>query len=103
MEKIKEEKDRLVKENRIRKPKKLPPIEEEKPFEIPEGWEWVKLGEVGTIIGGGTPKTAVKEYWKGETIPWLTPADLSNYTDKYISSGKRCITELGLKESSKTR
>ena len=47
LEKIKEERNRLVKEKKIRRPKKLPPIEEEeKHFEIPEGWEWVRLGEV---------------------------------------------------------
>ncbi|SJZ78634.1 restriction endonuclease subunit S [Garciella nitratireducens] len=101
IQRIKEERDKLVREGKIRKPKKLPPIkEEEKPFAIPEGWEWVRLGEVGAIVGGGTPKTSVKEYWEGGTIPWLTPADLSNYTDKYISRGKRNITPLGLKESS---
>ena len=47
LQRIKEERDKLIKEKKIRKPKKLPPIEEdEKPFEIPEGWEWVRLGEV---------------------------------------------------------
>jgi type I restriction enzyme S subunit len=101
LERIKEERDKLVKEGKIKKQKPLPEItDEEKPFEIPESWEWVRLGEVGSIVGGGTPKTAVKEYWEGGTIPWLTPADLSNYTDKYISRGKRNITPLGLKESS---
>lgn len=98
---IKEERERLIKEKKIRKQKPLPEImEEEKPFEIPESWEWVRLGVVGEIIGGGTPKTAVKEYWEDGTIPWLTPADLSNYNMKYISKGRRCITPLGLKESS---
>ena len=101
LDRIKEERDNLVKEGKIRKEKPLAEItEEEKPFELPEGWEWVRLGEVGQIVGGGTPKTSVKEYWEGGTIPWLTPADLSNYKDKYISTGKRSITPLGLKESS---
>ena len=101
LERIKEERDKLVKEGKIKKQKPLPEItEEEKPFKLPEGWEWVRLGEVGQIVGGGTPKTSVKEYWEGGTIPWLTPADLSNYKDKYISTGKRSITPLGLKESS---
>ena len=44
LQRIKEERDKLVKEGKIRKPKKLPPIEEEeKPFDIPKGWEWVRL------------------------------------------------------------
>jgi restriction endonuclease S subunit len=45
---------------------------------IPEGWKKVRLGEVVEIIGDGTPKTSVAEYWNGD-IPWITPKDLSNY------------------------
>ena len=50
---IKAEKEKLVKEKKIKKEKPLPKItEEEKPFEIPESWEWVRLGEIGdTNIG----------------------------------------------------
>ncbi|OOP56824.1 MAG: hypothetical protein AYP45_07435 [Candidatus Brocadia carolinensis] len=44
--------------------------------QIPSGWEVVKLGEVcKKIIGGGTPSTAVKEYWEGN-IPWISSADI---------------------------
>lgn len=101
LEKIKKEKDRLVKEKKIRRPRKLAPItKDEKPFEIPKSWEWVRLGEIGTIVGGGTPRTTVKEYWENGNIPWLTPADLSGYNGKYISHGLRFITELGLQKSS---
>lgn len=47
LEKIKAEKERLVKEGKIRKQKPLPTItENEIPFEIPEGWVWCRLGEV---------------------------------------------------------
>ncbi len=66
---------------------------------MPKGWKKVKLGEVAEVVGGGTPKTEVKEYWNG-TIPWLTPKDLSNFTGRFISKGKRNISELGLKNSS---
>jgi len=83
LERIKEEREMLIKEGKIKKQKPLPEItEEEKPFEIPDNWEWVRLGEIGAIVGGGTPKTTVKEYWEGGTIPWITPADLSNHTGK---------------------
>src|SRR5574344_1466835 len=45
LERIDEEKARLVKEGKIKKSKPLPPIsEEEKPFALPDGWEWVRLG-----------------------------------------------------------
>jgi type I restriction enzyme S subunit len=47
LKKIEAEKKKLYKEGKIRKPKKLPPIkDEEKPFEIPESWEWVRLGNI---------------------------------------------------------
>ena len=48
LEKIKTEKERLIKEKVIKKSKPLPPItDEEKPYELPSGWEWAKLGEIG--------------------------------------------------------
>jgi type I restriction enzyme, S subunit len=64
-----------------------------------EDWVECRLGDVGDIISGGTPKTDVKEYWNGK-IPWITPADLSNYNNKYISIGKKSITDIGLSKSS---
>ncbi|MBM6726918.1 restriction endonuclease subunit S [Megamonas funiformis] len=50
---IKEEKERLIKEKKIKKQKPLPEItEEERPFEIPENWKWVRLGELGDYKKG---------------------------------------------------
>ena len=47
LEKIREEKERLIKEKKIRKPKPLPPVEMDKIlFEIPESWEWLRFGDV---------------------------------------------------------
>lgn len=47
LEKVKTEKERLIKEKVIKKQKELPPItDEEKPYELPEGWEWVRFGDV---------------------------------------------------------
>jgi type I restriction enzyme S subunit len=62
-------------------------------------WRECKLGEVAEVIGGGTPKTAINEYWNGN-IPWLTPRDLTGYDKVYISHGERLITDEGLKNSS---
>lgn len=101
LKEIKIEREKLIKEKKIKKSKKLNSLsEDEIPFEIPESWEWVRLGSIGKVIGGGTPKSQVVEYWKDGTIPWITPADLSGYEEKYISYGKRNITEIGLHESS---
>ena len=61
LEKIKAEKAELVKEGKIKKSKALPEItDEEKPFDIPDSWEWVRLGDVATFISGKTEKAFVK-------------------------------------------
>ena len=53
LEKIKAEKERLIAEKKIKKQKPLPPIsEEEKPFALPKGWEWCRLGNVCDISDG---------------------------------------------------
>ena len=70
------------------------------PWETPESWEWLEVGEVATIVGGGTPKTSEPDNFDGGEIPWITPADLSGYKEKYISRGARNITEKGLNSSS---
>ena len=50
---IQKEKQRLIADGKIKKEKPLPEItEEEKPFEIPESWKWVRLGEIANITGG---------------------------------------------------
>lgn len=63
------------------------------------GWKKGVLSDFGEVISGGTPKTKVAEYW-GEDISWITPADLSGYSEKYIHRGRKSITQLGLKNSS---
>ncbi|TAL55830.1 MAG: specificity determinant for hsdM and hsdR [Nanoarchaeota archaeon] len=68
--------------------------------DLPEGWSWKTMGEISEVIGGGTPRTNVPEYYNSGNIAWITPADLSGYIDKYISHGSRFITETGLKNSS---
>ncbi|RQC70159.1 restriction endonuclease [Pseudomonas aeruginosa] len=53
LKEIEAEKQRLVKEGKIKKPKPLPPVKpEEVPYALPQGWEWVRLGDIGyTNIG----------------------------------------------------
>lgn len=64
-----------------------------------KNWKTVKLGDIGNVIGGGTPSTKIPEYYEGD-ISWITPKDLSNFKGKYISRGERMISETGLKNSS---
>ena len=53
LSRIREEKQRLVDEKIIKKEKALAPItEEEKPFDIPASWEWVRLGEIMNFVNG---------------------------------------------------
>ncbi|WP_294322684.1 restriction endonuclease subunit S [uncultured Chryseobacterium sp.] len=68
-------------------------------YEIPSSWKWVTLDDIGVVVSGGTPSTKEPEFWNGD-IPWITPADLSNYNDVYISNGARNISEIGLEYSS---
>ena len=62
-----------------------------------DGWESTKIDEIAEIVGGGTPKTEVGEYWNGE-IKWFTPSEIGK--TKYIKDSERHITEKGLKNSS---
>ncbi|MGG8060293.1 restriction endonuclease subunit S [Klebsiella aerogenes] len=55
LKRIAQEKAQMVKDGKIKKQKPLPPIsDEEKPFELPDGWEWVKLGNILHDIKYGT-------------------------------------------------
>lgn len=52
------------------------------------------ISEIGEIVSGATPKTTVSANFGGD-IPWITPADLSGYSKKYISHGARNLTMQG--------
>jgi len=67
--------------------------------EIPPGWRVLPLSEVVNIIGGGTPKTKVKEYWGGD-IPWFSVVDAPTETDVFVIDTEKHITELGVEKSS---
>ena len=77
-------------------------IEDEIPFEIPEGWAWARLKSLGAVVGGGTPKTSDATLWaQSDTgIPWITPADMKNVTNMQVSHGARYLSEKGLCASS---
>lgn len=94
---IQAEKQKLIKEGKIKKEKPLPPItDNEKPFEIPASWKWVRLGEIGSWASGATPSRSNSDYYNG-TIPWLKTGDLN---DSYITDTSECITELALFKTS---
>lgn len=95
LKRIAAEKAELVKQGKIKKQKPLPEIsEEEKPFELPEGWEWVTFSHLGYFFGGKTPSKMKDEYWGG-TIPWVTPKDMK--TNLIVDSEDK-VTPLALED-----
>lgn len=64
---------------------------------IPKDWEVKTLGEVGSIMSGGTPSTSNLDFWNGD-INWFTPSEITN-SPKYVSSSERKITKLGVDNS----
>ncbi|RBQ52656.1 restriction endonuclease subunit S [Klebsiella pneumoniae] len=100
LERIAAEKAELVKQGKIKKQKPLPEIsEEEKPFELPAGWEWGRLGTLfNSIQSGGTPSKINPAFWGGD-IPWASVKDLGS--SQYISKTQDYITEAGLLSGSK--
>lgn len=97
LEKIKAEKAELIKEKKIKKTKPLPPLtDDEKPFDIPDSWEWVRLGDVGNWAAGATPSRKHPEYYGGN-IPWLKTGDLN---DDVVEDTTEKITKLGVENSS---
>ena len=75
---IQAEKQRLIKEGKIKKEKPLAEIaEDEIPFEIPESWKWVRLSTIGITQTGNTPSKSHPEYI-GIDIPFITPGDILN-------------------------
>ncbi|PXX17828.1 type I restriction modification DNA specificity protein [Nitrosomonas ureae] len=100
LKRIQAEKAKLVAESKIKKDKPLPPIsDEEKPFELPQGWEWVRFGDfVFSILSGGTPSKNNLEFWNGD-IPWASVKDLN--VEKFLKKTQDYITKEGLEFGSK--
>jgi type I restriction enzyme S subunit len=100
LNKIKAEKEQLIKAKKLKKEKELPPIKaEEIPFEIPEDWVWCRLGEIAEIGTGATPLTGNIEYYKNGTIPWVTSSATNNL---FVDEVEQFITEKALKETNCT-
>ena len=104
LQKIRAEKDRLIASGQIKRDKPLPPItDEEKPFELPVGWEWVRLESLASQITDGAHHTPT---YLPEGVPFLSVKDLSSgfidFSDtRFISDqehrelAKRCRPEMG--------
>lgn len=99
LKRIRQEKVRLIKEGKLKKERPLPSItKDEIPYDLPEGWEWCRLRDIGQIVSGATPDSHNNNYYTdaGQGISWLTPADMMKYTrNNYIQHGTKDITQAG--------
>lgn len=115
LEKIAEEKDKLVKEKKIKRAKPLPLIDDdEKPFELPRGWEWCRVAEISNLKGGFAYKSSEfsdsgkyqvirmgnirPDYLRLDTNSVFIPKDLAENTEDYrLDSGDILLTMTGTK------
>ena len=99
LNRIREEKKRLVKEGKLKKKdlEETPISEDEKPFDIPESWEWCKLGWIGNWGAGATPAKGNPEYYDNGTIPWLRTGELNN---AYVYDSEIKVTPKALEKCS---
>ena len=121
LDKIRQEKERLIKEKKIKRDKnasiiyrgednsyyekilatgEVKCIDEEIPFEIPLGWEWCRIVSLADVVRGGSPRPAGSPIFYDGSIPFLKVADLTRESSIYVKSFSSTIKEAGL---SKTR
>ncbi len=87
LKRIQIEKNKLIFEGKIKKSKPLSEVgNDEKPFELPKGWEWEKLGFIGYTQTGGTPKKSNLESF-GSDIPFIKPSDIYPNQVDYNNEG----------------
>ena len=121
LDKIRQEKERLIKEKKIKRDKnasiiyrgednsyyekllatgEVKCIDEEIPFDIPQGWEWCRIASLADVVRGGSPRPAGSPIFYDGSIPFLKVADLTRESSIYVKSFSSTIKEAGL---SKTR
>ncbi|MCB9046556.1 MAG: restriction endonuclease subunit S [Chitinophagales bacterium] len=91
LKRIQAEKEQLIKEKKIKKPKPLPPIaDDEIPYDLPEGWVWCRLGELTTLITkGSSPKWQGINYVQNGLL-FITSENVNSY---YIDYSKEKFVE----------
>ncbi|MBF0232767.1 MAG: restriction endonuclease subunit S [Desulfamplus sp.] len=101
---IKAEKQKMIAEGKIKKEKALAPIKKEDlPFEVPEGWVWTRLGEIG-LFGRGKSKHRPRNdpsLFINGIYPFVQTGDVSKskYNNYQIEKGKKFYNEKGLHQS----
>ena len=106
LERIRAEKERLIAEGKIKRPKKSKSSSSEShyqkfdpPFPIPDNWEWVRLGEICDVARGGSPRP-IKSFLTTQAngINWIKIGD-TDKDGKYINSTKDRIIPSGVSKS----
>ncbi len=93
LQRIRKEKEQLVKDGKLKKKDLVttPITDEEKPFEIPESWEWCRFEDIAQGLCGKTPERGNQDYWLNPQYPWVSISDMTNYG--LIKSTKEGISE----------
>lgn len=117
LKRIKAEREKLIKENKIKADKKVSAIykkgnsffekidseeiciDGELPFKIPNSWEWVRLGNLCSIINGFTPLRSNPKFWENPTISWFTVNDI-HQQGRRIKYTKQAINKYALSDNS---
>ena len=116
LERIRAEKERLIKEKKIKREKNPSVIfkgadntpyekigEEvrslDTPFDIPESWEWIRFKDLVDYSMGKTPPRKETEYWSNGTLPWVSIADL--VADGTVTGTKECVNSFAAENTFK--
>jgi len=93
LEKIEAEKKRLIREGKIKKQKALPTIKEDEiPFDIPENWKWVRLGDLSSLITKGTTPRGGNVSYIDNGIGFLRAENVSGF-DKLNLNDLKFVSE----------
>ena len=97
LERIAAKKAQLVKEKKIKKEKPLPAIgENEKPFELPQGWVFERIAVFGLVGTGATPSRSNPAYWEPAEINWVSSGETA---ELFVGKTKEQISNLAIKET----
>jgi len=116
LERIRAEKERLIKEKKIKREKNPSvifkgadntPYEKigdevypvDTPFDIPDSWEWVRFKDLVDYSMGKTPPRKETEYWSNGTLPWVSIADLM--ADGTVTATKECVNSFAAEKTFK--
>ena len=102
LERIKAEKERLIKEGKIKRSKKSAKTSDTPhyPYLLPNGWEWCKLEDIVSFGGGKTPSMDNKEYWDNGKHLWVTSKDMkcSHITNSLMKITDKALEEMTIYE-----